>query len=128
MGVDYSSKLSPWLANGSLSIRQVYHMTRKFEREVKKNESTAHYINELFWRDFCHFYCARHGNKVFQSYGISKKPIVKWKTNEISVKRWKEGMTGIPLIDAFMRELNQTGFMGNRGRQIVAAFLTLDLE
>jgi deoxyribodipyrimidine photo-lyase len=37
-------------------------------------------------------------------------------------------MTGIPLIDAFMRELNQTGFMGNRGRQIVAAFLTLDLE
>lgn len=45
-----------------------------------------------------------------------------------TIKRWKEGKTGMPLIDACMRELNQTGWMSNRGRQIVASYLTLDLK
>jgi deoxyribodipyrimidine photo-lyase len=65
MGANYSSKLSPWLAYGSLSIRHVYHLTRKFEREVKKNDSTEHYITHLYVRDYCYFWCAHFGNKIF---------------------------------------------------------------
>ena len=116
MGAHYSSKFSPWLANGSLSIRHVYQQTRKFEAHVKKTDSTTHFVHELFWRDFCYFFCERHGTRVFQPYGVFNKGASKWHTDPAIVKRWKDGMTGMPLIDALMRELNTTGFMGNRGR------------
>jgi len=62
IGANYSSKLSPWLANGSLSIRKVYYEVRKFEKEQTKNESTTIFIDELFWRDFNRFWCLNHGN------------------------------------------------------------------
>lgn len=53
---------------------------------------------------------------------------MEWETNINTINRWKEGNTGFPLIDALMRELNHSGFMSNRGRQIVASYLTLDLQ
>lgn len=81
IGTDYSSKLSPWLANGSLSIRQVYHETKKFEKEVKQNESTGVFVDELYWRDFNRYWCMHHGNKVFSSYGIYDRTYYDWKTN-----------------------------------------------
>lgn len=65
IGANYSSKLSPWLANGSISCRKVYWEVKKFEAEQTKNESTTIYIDELFWRDFNRFWCMNHGNKIF---------------------------------------------------------------
>ena len=65
IGADYSSKLSPWLANGSISSRKVYWEVRKFEAEQVQNESTKVYKDELFWRDFNRYWCMNHGNKVF---------------------------------------------------------------
>jgi len=127
MGADYSSKLSPWLACGALSPRFVYHETKRFENKHLENESTKHFISELFWRDFCHWYCYKHGSKVFYEYGALNKGN-QWKVNIDIINRWKNGTTGIPIIDAFMRELNFSGFMSNRGRQIVASFLALDLK
>jgi len=127
-GEDYSSKLSPWFANGCLSIRYVYHMTRQFEKEVKKNDSTKHFIDELYWRDFARYWCMHHGNKVFSGYGVFDRTQYDWKTDLETVQRWRDGMTGLPIIDALMRELNYTGFMSNRGRQIVASYLALDLK
>lgn len=50
-----------------------------------------------------------------------------WQKDEESLRRWREGRTGMPLIDALMREMNESGFMSNRGRQIVASYLTHDL-
>merc|ERR1711977_139110 len=68
----------------------------------------------------------KHGNRIFHSGGISEtRP--HWAKNPEALRRWKEGTTGWPLIDANMRELNATGFMSNRGRQNVASFLALDL-
>ena len=69
-----------------------------------------------------------HGNKIFSSYGILNRTSYNWQTNEEIIIRWREGMTGMPIIDAMMREMNRTGFMGNRGRQIVASYLTIDLK
>jgi len=128
LGANYSSKLSPWLANGSLSIRKVYHETRRFENEYERNDSTKHFIDELFWRDFFHFWCRHHGMKIFSSYGIYDRSHYRWQTDLEIIKRWRDGTTGMPIIDAFMRELNATGFMGNRGRQIVASYFSLDLR
>jgi deoxyribodipyrimidine photo-lyase len=127
MGADYSSKLCPWLACGAISPRFVYHETKRFEAKFLENESTKHFISELFWRDVCHWYCFRHGPRVFYEYGALEKG-QQWKTNLDLINRWKNGTTGIPIIDAFMRELKFSGFMSNRGRQIVASFLTLDLK
>ena len=128
IGANYSSKLSPWLANGSISARKVYWEVKKFEREQTRNESTGIYIDELLWRDFNRYWCLFHGNKVFSSYGIYDRTYYDWQTNAEIVDRWRKGKTGMPLIDALMRDMNQTGFMPNRGRMVVACYLTMDLK
>merc|ERR1712125_127557 len=70
----------------------------------------------------------RYGNKVFSSYGIYNRKYYDWKTDLEIVKKWREGNTGMPLVDALMREMNATGFMPNRGRMVVACYLTMDLK
>jgi deoxyribodipyrimidine photo-lyase len=127
LGADYSSKFSPWLSVGALSPRWIYSEIRKYEKEVEKNDSTYWLIFELIWRDYFCFICKKHGNKIFQLSGIQTENI-EWKQDEDAFQAWTVGQTGIPFIDANMRELNQTGFMSNRGRQLVASFLTNDLQ
>ena len=128
IGADYSSKLSPWLANGSISSRKVYWEVMRFEREQSRNESTTVYIDELFWRDFNRYWCLNHGNKVFSSYGIYDRTYYNWQTSLEMVDRWRQGTTGMPFIDALMRDMNKTGFMPNRGRMVVACYLAMDLK
>lgn len=127
LGADYSSKLSPWLSLGSLSPRTVSAEVERYELSRKKNVSTYWLIFELIWRDFWRFIAKKEGNKLFLESGIKEKKI-EWVNHKESFERWKQGETGIPIIDANMRELNQTGFMSNRGRQLVASFLVNDLK
>lgn len=127
LGADYSSKFSPWLALGCISPRFIYEEVLRYEKERKKNQSTYWLIFELIWRDYFRFICKKHGNKVFQLAGI-KNTAEKWSRNEQHFWKWAKGETGIPFIDANMRELNETGFMSNRGRQNVASFLVNDLN
>lgn len=70
----------------------------------------------------------KNGNKVFSSYGIYERKYYNWQTDLDIVQRWKDGTTGMPLIDALMRELKHTGFMPNCGRIITACYFTLDLN
>lgn len=123
IGADYSSKLSPWISNGSLGIRFIYQQVFP-----SKNKQVLKFIDEIFWRDYQRFFCMKAGNAMFSSYGIHDRTYMDWKNDEETIRRWKTGMTGIPLIDALMRELNVTGFMSNRGRQIVASYLAFDLK
>jgi len=127
-GTNYSSKLSPWLANGTLSIRQVYHETKRFEKENSSNESTKVFVDELFWRDFNRFWFMHNAGKAFSSYGIYDRTYYAWKTEKESVQRWKEGKTGMPIVDALMRDMNTTGFMPNRGRMVAASYFAMDLK
>ena len=115
MGADYSSKLSLWLACGAISPRFVYHETKRFEENFQENESTKHFIFHLFVRDFYHWYCFKYGLRVFYQNGALDKE-QQWNINLDLINRWKNGTTGIPIIDAFMRELKFSGFMSNRGR------------
>lgn len=127
LGADYSSKFSAWLALGCLSPRKVYHEVLRYERQRVKNDSTYWLIFELIWRDFFRFICKKHGNAVFKAGGL-KGEQPKWINNPRLFESWKNGQTGIPFIDANMRELAATGFMSNRGRQNVASFLVHDLK
>ncbi len=129
LGADYSSKFSAWLAVGALSPRTIYADVQQYEQKRTKNDSTYWLIFELIWRDFFRFTAAAHGNTIFRRYGLAgKKPArVQWHTQHDIFSAWKNGTTGIPFIDANMRELLHTGFMSNRGRQNVASFATKDL-
>ncbi|AQG81812.1 DASH family cryptochrome [Spirosoma montaniterrae] len=127
LGEDYSSKFSAWLSMGCLSPRQVYWEVQRYEQERVKNDSTYWLIFELIWRDFFRFVALRYGTRLFKPSGIRHDMTKKWRRDRDLFLRWAEGETGIPFIDANMRELNATGFMSNRGRQNVGSFLVKDL-
>lgn len=127
LGKDYSSKFSPYLAFGCISPRQIWQEIKKYEKERIANESTYWLIFELLWRDFFRFTAKKYGNRLFYPSGFKGEKLALLKNSETFWK-WAKGETGIPFIDANMRELNATGFMSNRGRQNVASFLVKDLK
>jgi len=126
-GWDYSSKLSPWLAIGCISPKLVYHQLKKYEGDHIKNDSSYWLYLELLWRDFFRLMGKKYGNKIFQEAGILQK-VNRKIDNPLLFTAWKGGKTGIPIIDANMKQLNETGYMSNRGRQNVASFLVKDLK
>ncbi len=128
LGPDYSSKLSAWLSHGCLSPRLVYEEVRRYETERIKNDSTYWLIFELLWRDYFRFVALKYGNRLFKPSGIKLNVNYNGRQDEDVFWQWADGRTGIPFIDANMRELNATGFMSNRGRQNVSSFLVNELN
>lgn len=128
LGRDFSSKFSPWLAQGCLSPKLIYSELKKYEQERTKNKSTYWLFFELMWRDFFRLTGKKFGNEIFKIGGIKKERPSCTKVDMNLFSIWAEGRTGIPFIDANMKELNATGFMSNRGRQNVASFLVNDLK
>lgn len=124
---DDSSKLSPWLANGALSVKQVYHEIKRFEGDVAANESTYWLYFELLWREYFQWYLYCHGSSLFRFHGVrDKKPMTSFWPERFA--KWCSGNTPYPIVNACMNELNQTGFMSNRGRQLVASCLVHELQ
>ena len=128
LGGDYSSKFSAYLAAGCLSPKLIYDEINKYEVKNGSNDSTYWLIFELMWRDYFRFMAKKHGNKIFQVTGIAGKVQNQSFENQILFEKWCQGNTGIPFVDANMRELNATGYMSNRGRQNVASFLVKDMN
>jgi deoxyribodipyrimidine photo-lyase len=113
-----TSHLGLHLRFGTISIRTL-------ARQAKNHSET--FLNELIWRDFYmnilyHFPHISDGKAFRKEYDK-----IEWRNNEHEFKKWCEGQTGYPIVDAGMRELNTTGFMHNRVRMIVASFLTKHL-
>lgn len=126
IGMDYSTKFSAWLAIGAISPRRIFWEIEKYEKKINKNESTYWVIFELLWRDYFNL-----------SMILFPKAYFRFKQNESSFLdekqknnflNWKFGKTGSPFVDANMKELLNTGFMSNRGRQNVASYLINDLK
>lgn len=128
VGSDYSSKFSPWLAQGCLSPKAIYHELKRYEQERGANESTYWLFFELLWRDYFRLMGKKYGSRIFLKGGTQNKPMKHLKNNRELFACWAEGRTGVPFIDANMRELAATGWMSNRGRQNVASFLVKDLK
>ncbi|KAI7866349.1 DNA photolyase, FAD-binding/Cryptochrome [Spinellus fusiger] len=154
IGTDYSTKLSAFLAHGCVSPRTVWHTLVAFEKKrdnAKKKRSTTtkkeeqpgtYWVQfEMLWRDYWRYLVAGHGRKVFFLHGFrktvpppgevdvqSKRYSGVWLKDPHNFDLWCQGKTGIPFIDACMRELRTTGFMSNRGRQNAASFLAKDLH
>ena len=126
-GTAYSSKFSPWLACGALSVRQVWAALAARDAEYGVSEGTEWLRFELLWREYfrlLHLACGR------QLYGVSglnpQAPAPRH--HPASYARWCEGRTGQPLVDAAMRELAASGYLSNRLRQVAASYLLHELD
>lgn len=126
IGTDFSSKFSPWLANGSISAKTIYWEIVKYEQEIEKNDSTYWLIFELIWRDYFKYVSMKNGNSIFKIGGILDKKY-DWKTNPSDINNWIKGNTQEPFVNANMIELQQTGWMSNRGRQNVGSYFAKKL-
>jgi deoxyribodipyrimidine photo-lyase len=122
-----SSGLSPWLANGTLSVRSVAHALMDYEQTICRNESTRWLYQELLWREYFHWRERIDRNRLFAATGIARKRHLRT-FEPRSYARWCQGDTDFPLVNALMRQLCATGFMSNRGRQIAASCLVNELN
>ncbi|SIR38052.1 DASH family cryptochrome [Maribacter ulvicola] len=127
IGTDYSSKLSAWLANGSISPRTIYWEVKKFEKEIVKNQDTYWLIFELIWRDYFKYVSLKYQDMIFRLGGILNSTYNP-KTIKIYKQNWINGSTKEPFVNANMKELSKTGWMSNRGRQNVASYWSKELE
>ena len=122
VGADYSSKFSPWLALGCISARYIHAEIKKYEKQFGANESTYWLEFELLWRDFFRFMFKKHQTKFFLYEGIKTEKVNSKSLNEKLLSQWISGTTTSDFINANILELQQTGFMSNRGRQNVASY------
>ncbi|HEA51366.1 deoxyribodipyrimidine photo-lyase [Marinobacter antarcticus] len=125
--LDSTSTLSPYLANGVLSGRQCLIAARQAQGMGGNQEGLTTWITEIAWRDFyinTLYHCPRVSmHRAFKP----ETEALQWNDPGQHFEAWKSGNTGIPLVDAAMRQLNQTGWMHNRLRMVTAMFLTKNL-
>ncbi|MDT3402789.1 DASH family cryptochrome [Mucilaginibacter terrae] len=119
-----ASKLSPWLALGCVSPRQVYWEVVKHEHEIGNHPMML----ELLWRDYFRFMFKKHSRQFFDPEGFKGSAPELADNQEELFEQWKNGTTGVPFVDASMHELNATGFIANANRQAVATYLVKDLK
>ena len=120
------SRLSPYLAYGNISMRMVYQYTQQHYAHAQNKRALANFKSRLLWH--CHFIqkfedeCRMEFENINQAYDSLIKP-----KNEIYIKAWQEGKTGVPLIDACMRCLVETGYINFRMRAMVVSFFVFNL-
>lgn len=122
-----TSRLSPHLAFGEISPREVWHaLQAKAECDGHTARGVASFLRELVWREFCYhqlFHWPDLPDEPWQSE-FKRFP---WNAGKKALRRWQRGQTGFPIVDAGMRQLWHTGWMHNRVRMITASFLVKDL-
>ena len=123
---DATSRLSPHLCFGEVSVRQLWHAARQLEMTSQSAKGGEAWRRQLYWRDFSSY-------MLFHFPTLPSKPLREefehfpWSSDETLLQTWQRGMTGYPIVDAGMRQLRETGWMHNRVRMIVASFLVKDL-
>lgn len=125
-GMDYSTKFSPWLALGCLSPHYILQRLNTYERQQGANDSTYWIYFELLWREYFYWYGRKHQDRLFCFSGITAQT----PTSSFDKQRfeaWVQGETLYPIVNACMKQLQRTGYMSNRGRQLVASCLIHEL-
>ncbi|MBN2119274.1 MAG: deoxyribodipyrimidine photo-lyase [Anaerolineales bacterium] len=129
MDLDGTSALSPYLRFGMLGLRQAVSAARQAFFEARNEFHTRNaeaWLNELIWREFYIqiLYHFPHVRKTAFHPSLANIP---WRNDESEFEAWKEGRTGVPIVDAGMRQLREIGWMHNRARMITASYLVKDL-
>jgi deoxyribodipyrimidine photo-lyase len=125
--LDDTSRLSPYLRFGAISVRQcIERAEAAAEAEPSLRRGVAKWLDELVWREFYAAILETHPRVLRESYR-PEYAAVAWNDDAKGFEAWCEGRTGYPIVDAGMRQLRATGWMHNRVRMITASFLTKDL-
>ncbi|MYL23147.1 DASH family cryptochrome [Halomonas alkaliantarctica] len=119
LGANFSTRLSPWLAHGCMTPSQVHQEVKAWEAKNGSSESSYWITFELLWREYFHRAAQLEQAAMFGAHTLPV-PCAHFTA-------WCEGKTGLPFVDAAMRELRLTGWISNRARQNVASFLVKDL-
>lgn len=122
-----STKFSAWLANGSLSARRLLQRLKRYEKQQTANESTYWIYFELLWREYFQWVAMKLRHKLFCAGGVANRQVRCCFYPE-RYQKWCHGNTPYPLVNALMKQLNETGYMSNRGRQIVASCFVNELQ
>jgi deoxyribodipyrimidine photo-lyase len=123
---DGTSRLSPYLRFGMVSIRRCLEAACERARERHGRASLQKWIDELIWRDFYAAILDRHPH-VTRGAWRREYDAVRWNEDPAAFAAWSEGRTGYPIVDAGMRQLAATGWMHNRVRMVAASFFVKDL-
>ncbi|WP_135384918.1 DASH family cryptochrome [Vibrio tasmaniensis] len=127
-GIENSTKFSPWLALGCVSPKTIYCHLKQFEADHGSNDSTYRIYFELLWREYFYWKCLSLGSSLFGETSNHKLDSSNSSaTLNLNLAKWKSGNTNYPIVDACMRQLNETGYMSNRGRQLAASCLIYEL-
>jgi deoxyribodipyrimidine photo-lyase len=124
-----TSKLSPHLRFGEISVRQIWQAAESAFRSGRSKARASDqetFFKELGWREFS-YHLLYHHPDLGQANHQPKFDAFPWETNEAALEAWQQGRTGYPIVDAGMRELWRTGWMHNRVRMIVGSFLVKHL-
>ena len=122
-----STKFSPYLAIGNLSPRQIWHAVLQYEHSDGANESTYWIKFELLWREYFQWLSVKLGERLYLFSGLrERKPLTSFFAERY--QKWCSGNTPYPLVNALMKQLNATGYMSNRGRQIAASCFVNELQ
>ncbi|MGR5126011.1 DASH family cryptochrome [Photobacterium swingsii] len=122
-----STKFSPWLALGCLSARKIIEALDAYHNSVERNSSTEWIKFELLWREYFQWYAHCYQKDLFMFKGIKNKaPHTSYYSERF--RRWCTGNTPYPIVNACMKQLNLTGYMSNRGRQLAASCLVHELS
>lgn len=130
---DTTSRLSPYLAAGIISARECVRATLALSDskhpkvDVSRDTGIGRWVQELAWRDFYTHVLALFPRVSMGRPFQEKFANVSWETNEAHLQAWKDGRTGVPIVDAGMRQANKMGWMHNRLRMITAMYLVKDL-
>ncbi|GAB4538685.1 MAG: deoxyribodipyrimidine photo-lyase [Anaerolineales bacterium] len=121
MDLDGTSALSPYIRFGMVSLRQAVYAARQ-----SNSQGAQTWLNELIWREFYIQILYRFPQVARSAFNPAFANIA-WRNDVSEFEAWKQGNTGVPIVDAAMRQLKETGWMHNRARMIVASFLVKDL-
>ncbi len=124
--VEGTSRLSPRLRFGELSPRQVWHAVNQHHPNALDDEGAEAFLREIGWREFA-YHLIYHFPATVNAPLRPNFERFPWRDAPDELKRWQQGMTGFPIVDAGMRQLWHTGWMHNRVRMIVASFLVKNL-
>lgn len=128
LGADFANTMSTWLSMGCISPRQIYWQVQQYEKAHGSNALTHAIMLELLWRDYYRFMFKKHGDQFFQKEGFKEQAPPEAENQDELFAKWKNGETGVPFIDAVMREINASGYTSIRGRYNAASFLVKDLQ
>ena len=126
LDLDGTSSLSPYIRFGMISLPQAVRATFDVKRSTSNVKGAETWLNELIWREF-YIQIRYHFPHVAVTAFNPSLANIPWRNEASEFEAWKRGETGVPVVDAGMRQLREIGWMHNRARMIVASYLVKDL-